>query len=191
VEWKDVKGFDEYYKISDQGDIIRKERIIERKSHGTFVVPEKKISPVYDKDGYLKTAFRVDGKRYYRRVHRLVAETFLNNPNNYPVVNHKNGIKDDNRVENLEWCTVAENTQHAFDVLGRIGQNGGTNKRVAKINKETGELLEVFESIKEAADSVNTKTTCIWRAMQRDDYTSHGFKWEYYNEGVTTIENNL
>jgi hypothetical protein len=143
---------------------------------------------VFDKDGYLKTAFRVDGKRYYRRVHRIVALTFIDNPNNYPVVNHKNGVKDDNRAENLEWCTVQQNTQHGFDVLGRVGQNGGTNRQVAKKNKRTEEVIEIFDSIKAAGIAMNCNAACIWRAMQDKSYSAKGFKWEYYNEGVTTIE---
>lgn len=76
-------------------------------------------SPRYDKDGYEMISTRhSDGRTTTARVHRLVAEAYIPNPENKPVVNHINGIKDDNRVENLEWATVAENTQHGYDVLG-------------------------------------------------------------------------
>ncbi|WRW34648.1 HNH endonuclease [Staphylococcus phage CF5] len=75
--------------------------------------------PRHDKDGYLMISTRKeDGSTTTARVHRLVAEAFIPNPYNKPVVNHKNGIKDDNRVENLEWATISENTKHGYDVLG-------------------------------------------------------------------------
>jgi hypothetical protein len=80
---------------------------------------EKK--PRYDKDGYkIISTRRDDGRSTTVRVHRLIAEAYIPNPENKPVVNHKNGIKDDNQVENLEWVTVSENTQHGYDVLGNI-----------------------------------------------------------------------
>lgn len=74
------------------------------------------LKPHYDKDGYIDVALSVSKyKSIYRRVHRLVAEAFIPNPNNHPVVNHINCVKDDNRVENLEWCTVAYNTIYSLE----------------------------------------------------------------------------
>lgn len=73
----------------------------------------------YDKDGYsIISTRKEDGTSTSARVHRLVAEAYIPNPYNKLVVNHKNGIKDDNRVENLEWATISENTKHGYDVLG-------------------------------------------------------------------------
>lgn len=72
-----------------------------------------------DKDGYLMVGIRnQEGVGTTARAHRMVAEVYIPNPENKPVVNHLNGIKDDNRVENLRWSTIAENTQHGYDVLG-------------------------------------------------------------------------
>lgn len=76
-------------------------------------------NPRNDKDGYeMVTTRKADGSMTTARVHRLVAEAYIPNPENKPVINHINGIKDDNRVENIEWATVAENTQHGYDYLG-------------------------------------------------------------------------
>ncbi|WP_368900728.1 HNH endonuclease signature motif containing protein [Oceanobacillus oncorhynchi] len=87
------------------------------KSWGRYV--EK--SPRHDKDGYLIVSTRhSDGRSTTVGVHRLVAEAFIPNPEDKPVVNHLNGIKDDNRYENLEWSTISENTKHGYECLGNI-----------------------------------------------------------------------
>lgn len=85
------------------------------KSWGRYVENIKR----FDKDGYEIVGFRTkENKNTTARVHRLVAEAYIPNPDNKPVVNHINGIKDDNRVENLQWCTISENTKHGYESLG-------------------------------------------------------------------------
>lgn len=188
--WKDVFGFEGLYKVSNLGNILRLPKTTSRISHGDIFYGAKILSTdSLDKDGYVKTALRKDGKRYYLRVHRLVAEAFLENPDNLPVVNHKNGIKNDNRLINLEWCTISENTKHAFDELGRKGHSGGTNRPVAMINKDTNRVIKVFDSIKEASIYLGLKgSTSVWQALQDNWRTCKGYKWKYYKEDVTTIE---
>ena len=196
-EWKNVVGFEEYYKVSNIGRIIRKERLFEVKPNDRkqykIHIEEKELKFLYDKDGYLKTAFRVDGKRYYRRVHRIVAMAFIPNPENKPVVNHKNGIKDDNRVENLEWATFSENTQHGFDVLGRKGNNGGMNKPCVSIDLITMKIVKEYNSIQEASDDMGVHTTSVSQAINTK--TKHNKRrkckklyWEFIDKGQTTIE---
>lgn len=74
----------------------------------------KELTYSKDKDGYIRRCLVKNGISKHYRLHRLIAETFISNPNNYKYVNHKNGIKDDNRVENLEWCTAKINTNHSI-----------------------------------------------------------------------------
>lgn len=108
-------------------------------SWGRYV--EKKTRP--DKDGYETIGTRREnGKGTTVRVHRLVAETYLANPENKPVVNHLNGIKNDNRVENLRWSTVAENTQHGYD---KLGVRSAMSKRIALYID--GKLFSTYDSM--------------------------------------------
>lgn len=102
----DIPGFEGLYKITRDGRIYG----VKRKHW---------MNLSYDEDGYLKVKLYKEGKGYYYRVHRLVAMTFISNSNNLPVVNHINSIRDDNRVENLEWCTVQQNNRHALEYGNR------------------------------------------------------------------------
>jgi len=96
-----------------------------------------------NRGGYLLVALYKDGKPYQRLIHRLVAQTFIPNPENKREVNHKNGDKANNSVENLEWATPSENMQHAHD-------NGlkPTSEKVKKVWREMGALL-TFEQAEE------------------------------------------
>lgn len=99
--WKVIENFPNYL-ISNRGNI----KIVK--------TLENRILFTKD-DGYVSCPLTSNGKNYYKYVHRLVAEAFVPNPNNKGQVNHKNGIKNDNSVENLEWVTPAENIRHAID----------------------------------------------------------------------------
>lgn len=96
----------------------------------------------------------------------MVANTYIENPENKPTVNHKNGVKNDNRLVNLEWATVSENTQHGFDVLGRVGHNGGTNKRVLLKDLE-GNELNTYESMKDLSLDVGISAVAVSTYFKR------------------------
>lgn len=112
--WKDIKGFEGLYQISDCGEVKSLYRMRKGKSGADVPVTERILKYSIDKDGYHKVILMKDGKMYYFRICRLVAEAFIPNPNNYPVVNHKNEIKNDDTVNNLEWCTNAYNTRYSI-----------------------------------------------------------------------------
>ena len=98
--WKDVKGFEGKYKVSNLGNIysIKKDII---------------ISPTYNHKGYLRVSL-YNKKQYILTIHRLVAKAFIPNPKNLPQVNHKDGNKTNNCVENLEWCDNSYNIKEAY-----------------------------------------------------------------------------
>lgn len=101
-EWKPIKDFPDY-RISNKGRI---QRVPNNKIKGGLLNPTK------EKDGYLVVGLFRDKKNIQKRVHRLVAEVFIPNPNNYPCVNHKDENKTNNSIDNLEWCTVAYNNKY-------------------------------------------------------------------------------
>lgn len=105
-------------------------------------------------------------------VHRMVADTWMSNPNHYPQVNHVNGNKDDNRVENLEWVTRSQNIRHAY----RTGLNEGRGKITPIRIVETG---EIFESISECARRIGGHPSNIVRCLNGRQSTHLGYHFEY------------
>ena len=112
--WKDVQEFKGILQVSNKGRVRTLDRICKAKNNGTQISKGMLRKPTKDKQGYLKVVMTVDGVIYARRVHRLVAKEFIKNPLNKPEVNHIDGVKDNNNVDNLEWVTAKENVRHAY-----------------------------------------------------------------------------
>lgn len=109
--WKQVSGYENAYQVNEYGEV--------RRINGQILKPQKR------RDGYFQYQFSLHGKRKMHKIHRLVAKAFVENPNGYNVVNHKDGDKTNNYYANLEWCTSAQNNQHSWD----MGLNHVTQKK--------------------------------------------------------------
>jgi hypothetical protein len=115
ITWRSVSGFEGVYEVSSGGDVRSLARL--RKGHGTYAINDRVMHGFHTPGGYRLVRLYIPGehgKWLDRAVHRLVASAFLESGNGRRCVNHKNGIKTDNRVDNLEWVTPSENMQHAF-----------------------------------------------------------------------------
>jgi hypothetical protein len=123
--WKDIQGFEGLYMVSSIGNIKSLARLKNNGRRGTIMTQEF-IMKKRLRDSYQILNLRKDKILSTVLIHRLVAIAFIPNPENKPCINHLNGIKTDNRVENLEWSTVSENTQHAYD-MGLIPSRCGNN----------------------------------------------------------------
>ena len=117
--FKNIKGYEGLYQVSDKGQVLSLE-----KKRGHRIYPRKILTIITDETGYSKVSLFKNGKTKRCLIHRLVAQAFLKNNNNYPQVNHKDGNKANNTIENLEYCTASENMKHAV----KMGLNKGRNK---------------------------------------------------------------
>lgn len=128
--WKHVIGYEGIYMISSFGNVKSLDRKVINSVYnkGYAILHGKEMYKNKDKDGYLTVGFFKDKKAKTFKIHRLVALHFIPQINGKNIVNHKNGNKSDNHVENLEWCTNSENQIHSFKTLGNISSKRKLNE---------------------------------------------------------------
>lgn len=172
-EWRDIEGYEGLYQVSNTGKV---------KSLNYRKTGKEKILKPYDNGyGYLKVKLCKDGKDTSCKVHRLVAQAFLENPDDLPEVNHKNEDKTDNRVENLEWCNRSYNVNHGTRnkrVAEKNINNSKTSKPVIGINKVSGLIVE-FPSLCEASRQTGIDHGHICHCLKGRLKSAGGFYWIY------------
>lgn len=179
--WKSLKGIVEYgdsYEVSNLGNVRSIDRYVNSR-HGQRFVKGIIMSPSDEKGGYKKVRLKDSSKAKNYRIHRLVALAFIMNPNEFPEVNHKDGNKHNNSVSNLEWSTRSENMNHAYKEGLAKGHNGGNNKNIVMINKDTDEIIRKYDSIKEASIDNEISLHAISMCLNGRSKTSGGYKWKF------------
>lgn len=163
--WKDIIGYEGLYQVSNLGNVrkIKKNGII--KSKNVYLHKTNYVVSTFCKNGFQKTF----------RVHRLVAQAFIPNPNNKPYVNHKDGNKQNNCVSNLEWVTHIENMEHSKTL--HIKDN--RKKKCCKMIN--GKIIKIYDSITDAAIDNNANKLCIHLCLHKKHKKCCGFEWSFIN----------
>lgn len=167
--WRDIQGFEGFYQVSNLGNVKRLESYTKHPSGCRKIVRAKTLK-LCNSNGYSLVMITNNNSRTNKMVHRLVATAFIPNPKNKAHVNHINGIKSDNRVENLEWNTPSENETHKVHILGKIS-NPTNLKNVFKVNEPiiidgkhvVGVLIQKFYNDLKSGKSISTQDTSYGR----------------------------
>ena len=158
--WKDIYGY-EGYQISNAGNV----RHIYKNKNGTII---KNLKNTVNGGGYVRIALYKNKKSVKTLVHRIVAAEFIQNPNNYSIINHLDGNKVNNTVQNLEWCTNSQNIKHAYRT--------GLSRRTKKIIRSDG---IAFNSIIEASEAINADASSISCVLRKKCHTCKGYSFKF------------
>jgi hypothetical protein len=167
--WKDIEEND-YYQVSNLGRVKSKSRKVPHSKYGEVSVKERILKPAKDGKGYFRVALAKGRTLKTYKVHRLVAKSFIDNPENKPQVNHIDGNKTNNHYSNLEWCTNQENAIHAAK-NGLWKYKKGHNHHRSKIDKKGVELLSKMKlkghKNQDIADYFGVSVSCVKRTFKR------------------------
>lgn len=189
--WKDIKGYEGLYQISNLGNVkkiknkkynINKKEVEEKEINKYISIGKHKLGyknvKLTDKNGIRKNLF----------LHRIIAEAFIENPNNFNIINHKDGDKSNNDINNLEWTSQKDNVNHAWknglceNVRKVCAINGRKkSKKIIQKNKN-GEVIKVWNSTMDIERELGILHNNITSCCKHYNRTAGGFIWEYYKE---------
>lgn len=175
--WKDIEGYEGLYMVSSLGRVKSLDRIDGR----GWNIKGKILKQTLDKKGYLNVGLSKNNNRTLYKVHRLVAETFIPNPDNKPEIDHISTLKTDNMVENLRWVTTKENSNNPLTLKHRSESKMSTkNARHRSVLQYdvNGNFIREWDTITEAEKTLNI-THKIHYVCQGKRKTCGGYIWKY------------
>lgn len=172
MEWRPVRGFEGYYEVSSTGIVYSMARTVPDTAHGHRTIRGRVMRQVPDKNGYLVVNLHKLGVSSVLPVHRLVADAFICNLFSLPVVNHIDGDKANNTVENLEWVSYSENNIHALQHQLRAPKSNP----VMQMNM-SGETIATYESVTDASRQTGISRGMISHATHGRAKGAGGFMW--------------
>lgn len=183
-EWKDISGFEGQYQVSNLGRVRSLDRWVRAVSGGCYKISGQLMRAADNGSGYLFVVMCKHSKYTQRLVHRLVAEAFIPNPENKRTVNHKDGNRQNNYVDNLEWATSSENNKHAYK-LGLRTWSEDSKRRVGAASKaREGKAVrcittgEVFHSMSDAEKAYGLGASVVSSSIYRNLPTLNGYQFE-------------
>ena len=186
--WKDIKNFEKLYQVSNYGNVRSLDIIINckgAKGIDTHLRKGRILKQTKGSTEYYNVNLSKNGKVKLKRVHRLVAEAFISNPNNYPCINHKDGNKLNNNVENLEWCSYSYNNKEAYRIglkqnkyKGKFGKNAQFSKPLLQYSID-GVFIKEWENAEQVKRELgfcaeNIRNVCNGRRKK-----ANGYVWKY------------
>lgn len=183
--WKDVKGYEGLYQVSNLGNVKSKSRVVNNRK-----IIGKILTPADTSKGYLGVSLYKNGSKKTASIHKLVAIAFIPKVKNKPQINHKDGDKHNNKVDNLEWCNGSENLKHAFELglkkpsktsLGKFGENHPNSKKVIQYDLNNKKIRE-FACLSDIKRELNFNLGNLSECCNGTRKTAYGFIWRYANE---------
>lgn len=188
--WKWIDGYKNMYQVSNLGRVRSVDRYVycEVSPNKLQHLFGKVLKIRTDKKGYAVVCLSKEGKQKVGKVHRLVAQTFIPNPLDLPQVNHKDGCKTNNCVDNLEWCDNSYNQKHAWEFglqpsYEESNGRGRPARAVAMLDLNTGEVLRTFETLasvkrETGINQFNVRSVCLGLRNH-----AGGYDWKFINKG--------
>lgn len=182
-QWKPIPQYEELYEVSDKGNV---RSIAQYTRHHTVVSRPnpRMIKAELTHDGYVRVSLSNHGVHKHFLVHRLVAITFIPNPNNLPQINHKDENPQNNSVDNLEWCTGMHNCNyglHCQRIKERLAIKHHRAKSVAQLDRN-GNTVKIYKSVNDAAREMGVRGENISRCCNGKNIQSCGYGWKYVDD---------
>ena len=180
--WRDITNYEDTYQISNLGNVRSKDRVVLYIDKRKRIFPGQTMKLNIDTKGYYKVNLRKNNKFKSLRIHKLVAEHFLKKEIGKNIVNHKDGNKLNNCVDNLEFVTISENTIHAIHVLKKDFTNGGSHSKKPIISIQKNDIYRFFDSVGSASKFFDLSRRTIGRKMNNPSDELYFIWFENLNE---------